>query len=63
MKKGPTKAELQRLALVLKLARELVDTIDLMEIDVGGHRKISQILAELGPAVDACARPLKTRAL
>jgi hypothetical protein len=51
--------ELTKLRSVLRLARELCDAVDAAAEDIGGCRPTSQILSELGPAVDACSTSTK----
>jgi hypothetical protein len=46
----------ESLLLVLGLASELCSAVDAAEEDIGGCRPVNDILAELGPAVDAAER-------
>lgn len=39
---------------VFQLANELCNAVDAQAEDIGGHRSTGKILAELGPACDAC---------
>jgi len=48
--------ELLKLRKVLKFSAELCSAVDLAEEDIGGSRSVREILADLGPAVDAASQ-------
>lgn len=51
-KKRVTAKKLADMDRVCKLASELCNAVDAAEEDIGGHRPVSDILRELGPACD-----------